>query len=82
MGIIGTQFSRNMKAARRAASLSQPQLAAHLNVSMSYISMLERGVRTPSLDLVERMAEVLHIHPNALLTDSEPAPEANNEDQR
>ncbi len=44
--------SRNLKAAREAKRLSQHALSRKTGLSVSYISMLERTMRTPSLEAV------------------------------
>jgi transcriptional regulator with XRE-family HTH domain len=57
----------NVKAARIRKSLSQEELAAKASLSVSYISMLERGQRVPPLDTLEVLARALSIEPLALL---------------
>jgi transcriptional regulator with XRE-family HTH domain len=49
----------NVKAARIRKSLSQEELAAKASLSVSYISMLERGQRVPPLDTLEVLARAL-----------------------
>jgi transcriptional regulator with XRE-family HTH domain len=39
--------------------LSQTELAKILNVDRTYINQIERGKKVPSLNLLERIAEVL-----------------------
>ena len=48
--------------------LSQEALAAKANLSVSYISMLERGQRTPPLDTLETLAKALSVSPVSLLS--------------
>jgi transcriptional regulator with XRE-family HTH domain len=57
----------NVKAARIRKSLSQEELAAKASLSVSYISMLERGQRVPPLDTLEVLARALSIEPLSLL---------------
>ncbi len=60
-------LTRNLKAARMRAGLSQMALAAKMGVSVSYIGMLERGVRCPPLSTLERLGSALSVDPADLL---------------
>jgi transcriptional regulator with XRE-family HTH domain len=58
--------------------VSQEALAATAGLHRTYISMLERGVRMPSILGARRVAEVLGTTAGALLTEADagPAPAA------
>jgi transcriptional regulator with XRE-family HTH domain len=58
-------FSEALRAARLARRLSQE--AFSLASSRTYVSSLERGLKTPTLNKVDELAEVLEIHPLTLL---------------
>jgi transcriptional regulator with XRE-family HTH domain len=58
-------FSKALRAARLARSLSQE--AFSLVSSRTYVSSLERGLKTPTLSKVDDLADVLGIHPLTLL---------------
>lgn len=58
---------RNLQAERAKKKLSQETLAAKAGLSVSYISMLERGQRSPPLDTLEALAKALGVRPVALL---------------
>jgi transcriptional regulator with XRE-family HTH domain len=60
--------TRNLKARRSHLQLSQEALAHKAGLSVSYISMLERGQRTPPLDTLEELARALKTTPVALLS--------------
>lgn len=62
--------ARNIRSARRSAKLSQEALAQKAGISVSYVSMLERGQRTPPLDTLETLAKALRCSPIALLSRS------------
>ena len=49
----------NLKKGRIRRKLSQESLAAKAGLSVSYISMLERGQRSPPLDTLEQLARAL-----------------------
>ena len=61
-------FPANLKRARLAKHLSQEALAAKAKLSTSYISMLERGQRSPPLDTLEELAKALAVTPTSLLS--------------
>jgi transcriptional regulator with XRE-family HTH domain len=51
---------------RRRKPLTQVQLAELANVDQTYISLIERGLRTPSDEIKQRLAEALGIAPSKL----------------
>lgn len=57
----------NLQNARRAAGLSQEELAHRADVHQTYLSGLERGKRNPSLLVLERVATALAIDVEALV---------------
>ncbi len=60
-------FGQALKLLRRYQGLNQSALAKKLSVSRSYISELESGNRTPSLDLLSRYADVFNIPVSSLV---------------
>lgn len=52
---------------RYEAGLSQDGLADRMDVSPSYISMLESGKRYPSIEMLIRIALALNIKPGLML---------------
>ena len=65
---LAAKFSVNLKTERLRRKLSQEALAAKARLSVSYISMLERGQRTPPLDTLESLAKALAVSPISLLS--------------
>ena len=59
-------FSKALKTARRARGLSQEAFSQVS--SRTYVSTLERGLKTPTISKVDELAEGLGIHPLTLLT--------------
>ena len=59
-------FSAALKSAREAHGLTQE--AFDLASSRTYISSLERGLKSPTLKKVDELAEVIGVHPLTLLT--------------
>ena len=62
-----TRFSGNVRKLRSKKKLSQKILADKVGISVSYVSMLERGQRSPPLDMLERVAKALGVSPISLL---------------
>jgi transcriptional regulator with XRE-family HTH domain len=65
---LADRFAVNLKSERLRRKLSQESLAAKAGLSVSYISMLERGQRTPPLDTLESLAKALAVGPTSLLS--------------
>src|SRR5260221_11009826 len=57
-------FSSLLKRYRRAAGLTQEAFSARAGYSVVYISMLERGMRTPLAATVEILADALQLAPH------------------
>jgi transcriptional regulator with XRE-family HTH domain len=49
-------FAANVMRLRKRAGLSQTALAKKVNLSLSYVSMLERGLRQPTFETVDTFA--------------------------
>jgi len=62
-----SKFAGNVRRLRAKKKLSQKALADKVGISVSYVSMLERGQRSPPLETVERMAKALGVAPALLL---------------
>src|SRR2546429_6747540 len=52
-----------LKRARRAAHLTQAQLAERAGFSVVYVSMLERGARQPQRTTMDALADALGLSP-------------------
>jgi tetratricopeptide (TPR) repeat protein/transcriptional regulator with XRE-family HTH domain len=61
-------FGGLLKRLRRAAQLTQEELAARAGYSASYLSALERGAREPPLSTVDLLAEILALDPSTRAT--------------
>ncbi len=61
------RFAGNVRKLRAKKRLSQKALADKIGISVSYVSMLERGQRSPPLETIEKMAKALGVSPAALL---------------
>ena len=66
MDVVGL-LGKNVRRLRKAAGLSQEELALSVGMKRSYLSDLERGTRNPSVRALGRLAEALGCAPDALL---------------
>lgn len=65
-------LSRNVKALRLSLHLTQESLAKRAGLSSQFVSLLERGQRNPTLDVLESLSKALSVTPSELLaTDGE-----------
>lgn len=65
--LVGKAFGRVLRQARLAAAISQESLALESGIDRSYISILERGVRQPSLALIFAISPTLRVSPSQLV---------------
>lgn len=56
-----------LRQARRAAGLTQEQLAVTAKVDRGYISELENDHQSPTVDMLYRLCEPLGVRPSTLL---------------
>lgn len=56
---VATRFGRTVRTKREATGISQEDLADRAGLHRTYVSMIERGRRTASIAVVERLADAL-----------------------
>lgn len=66
-------INRVLKLVRQFHRLSQSETAARLQISKSYLSEIESGVKSPTLDLLENYAQKFRIPASTLLLFAENA---------
>ncbi|MBX3628253.1 MAG: helix-turn-helix transcriptional regulator [Rhizobacter sp.] len=59
MGTAEVRFGREVRRRREELSISQEELAHRAEVHSSYVSQLERGVKSPTLGVIVRLARAL-----------------------
>lgn len=64
---IRRQFGLNVARLRQDKGLSQESLAFECGLHRTYISGIERGIRNPTIVIVDKIAKALNIKPGALL---------------
>lgn len=62
-------FGQQVRAARLAQRMTQQQLAATVGTNASYLSMIERGLRTPSVPLMRKLTAALRLPAAAAMLD-------------
>ncbi len=60
-------FAANLRQRRLACGLSQEALAHEADIDRTYVSALERGLYSPTIDMLERLAQVLETDAYRLL---------------
>ena len=66
---LAKTVAQNLYSARTSRKLSQAALAKAAGVSVSYISMLERGQRSPPLETLEALGKALRVSPLSLVAE-------------
>lgn len=69
-------LAANLRRIRAERGLSQDDFAALVEVHRTYINHLEQAKRSPTIDVIERMADRLKIDPSDLLSEPKRATEA------
>lgn len=65
---IETSFGRVLKELRQKQGLSQEELGFQSGYHRTYISLLERGLKSPSLNTIFQMANALGINPSDMIS--------------
>ena len=58
---VATRFGTRLRELRVAAGLTQAELAERAGVSVNFISLVERGLKSPTLSTMERLAAALKV---------------------
>jgi len=67
----GRAFGRVLRHYRKLAGLSQEQLAEIADLDRTYPSLLERGLRIPTLTVIFVLARAVGIHPTQMVEEVE-----------
>ena len=59
------QFGPALRAVRKARGMSQETFG--LQSSRTYVSTLERGLKSPTLNKIDELADVMGVHPITLM---------------
>ena len=67
---IRKKFGERVRLRREELGLSQEEFAFQSGIHRTYVSGIERGVRNPSLTMVERIVKALGVSFDDLIGDS------------
>jgi len=65
--MIITVFGQVLRELREERKLSQEKLAEYCDLDRTYISLLERGLRQPTLTTIFRLSEALKMKPSQII---------------
>ena len=61
------RVGQNLRRAREALGISQEDLADRAGLHRTYVSGVERGVRNPTVTVLEKLAKALKVKSSSLL---------------
>ena len=61
------KFGQKLKATRQKKGISQEELAGKLNMHRTYIGMIERGERNPTIRTLYKISKALEIKSSQIL---------------
>ncbi len=64
----GKTLGKRVKALRRKAGITQLDLACRVNISESYIALIEADKRKPGMDIISTLANEFHVSVDYLLS--------------
>ncbi|CAN5683867.1 helix-turn-helix transcriptional regulator [soil metagenome] len=68
---LRARFAVVLRELRTSAGLSQEELGYRSGVHRTYVSQLERGLKSPTLDTVEAIADALGLRPHVIVRAAE-----------
>src|SRR6267142_3040362 len=60
-------FGSRIRSIRESANVSRELVAERADINTNYLGEIERGEKWPSLEIIERLSEALHVSPSAFL---------------
>lgn len=61
MASLRRRFADRLRELRKQAGLSQEQLAERFDLSVDFVSLMERGINAPSFETLEKLSEALGV---------------------
>jgi len=61
MAELRKHFGKRLQLLRRQAGLTQEQLAEEAQISVDFLSLVERGINAPSFENLEKLAKALGV---------------------
>ncbi|MBN8236417.1 helix-turn-helix transcriptional regulator [Halobacillus kuroshimensis] len=72
---VRAAVGKQIKALRLEKGLSQEEFAFQVGIDRTYVSFIERGVRSPRIPVIYRIAYVLGVSPGELLVEINKTPD-------
>ena len=72
-------FGTQLRSARQQAGLSQDELAHLAGLHRTFVSLLERGLRNPTLDTILKLCRALDLEPGAFVSSVEQLADSDNQ---
>ena len=69
--ILERTFGLVLRQLRESKKLSQEELADQCSIHRTYVSQLERGLKSPTLRLIWQICESLNVSPMSMITNVE-----------
>ncbi|MCO7058246.1 helix-turn-helix domain-containing protein [Pseudomonas juntendi] len=67
----GWAFSKVLRERRKHAELTQEKLALEAGVQRNYVSLIERGIHQPTINIIFKLAAALGCTPSDMIRDVE-----------
>ena len=64
---IEVEFGLLLRCLRKEKNLSQQELAYKADLDRTYISLIERGQRTPTIETLFKLSKALELDPSSLI---------------
>ena len=61
MSDIKIRFGKRLRKFRRNKDLTQEKLAELAGISVDFVSLIERGLSSPSFDTIQKLADILEV---------------------
>ncbi len=68
---LSASFARVLRRARHAKGLSQEALAHRAGLHRTYVGLVERGLRKPTIEVGHALAQALDTHLSELIREAE-----------
>jgi len=70
MGNLRVTFGKNLRRVRRQKDLTQEQLAEAAEISIEFLSNIERGINAPSFETIQKLSKVLGVPASVFFEDA------------
>jgi transcriptional regulator with XRE-family HTH domain len=65
--MLTIKFAKKLKELRVKAGVSQETLASQTGLHRTYISQLERGLKNPTIETLQKLCTILKIKPSRMI---------------